>query len=99
MANRTATNLSLNHNPPRPSGGTGDITVPFTESGQEVVLKWKDGVLVDVVPSPAQNSGAISSYQMRIRETEEAGGAGIVTCYKCARDSNTGHEVCWPVPC
>jgi hypothetical protein len=101
MADKASKILNLNHDAAPPSGGTGETTVPFSDDGQQVVLKWKDGAVVDVVPSSLKNPGTISTYRMRILQTEEEGGAGagIVTCYKCAKDSTTGREVCWDVPC
>ena len=86
-------------NPARPVSGTGDIIVPFGDTDQSVVLSWKDGEIVDIFPAKGNTVKLLISGQ--ITESEHTGGASpqATTCKKCAKDSASGNEVCWPVAC
>jgi hypothetical protein len=86
--------------PPRPAGGTGDVEVAAGDI--RVVLHWANNAITGL---SRVNSGSGELHNLE----ENDGGfeditmnnqtLGIVTCYKCARDSTTGQKVCWPVPC
>jgi hypothetical protein len=70
----------------------------FGPAGQEVVLKWEDGLLKDVfLPEGSSN---IVMFAASFEEMLPDGSTtGIVVCRKCAKDTTTGQEVCWDVPC
>jgi hypothetical protein len=76
--------------PPRPASGDGDILVnAFGGTNKtQVRLSFKNNEIVDV------SGGGVDIIDITIAEP-----LGIVTCEKCARDSQTGQTVCWPVPC
>jgi hypothetical protein len=99
MPDRKVTEIRFDLNPPRPVGGTGDVVVPFGDNGQEVILKWEKGEIVDIV-APERSSLTLSRLRIEgelpiyDRPTPR-----IVTCVKCARDSTTGYQVCWDVKC
>jgi hypothetical protein len=73
---------------PRPEGGgDGDVSV---EAGETVFqFSWKGGDLAGVTGTPKPMAGAEPDMMKK----------GIVTCQKCAYDTDTGHMICWPVPC
>jgi hypothetical protein len=75
---------------PRPDQGDGDVSV---EAGNSVFqFSWKDGKLAGVTGGPKPMAGNSTSDPPKMK-------AGIVTCQKCAYDTDTGHMICWPVPC
>lgn len=84
--------IEFDDNPPRPKGGTGEVIVKVGNSN--VILNWVDDQITDVVAAD-EGEGIPDLIGMTMNEMK----LGIVTCKKCARDSDTGATVCWPVPC
>ena len=89
----------LINKPPRPATGSGDVIVPFGDTDQEVILRWKDGDLLDVLPHPNNKTKLTVSFVKTTEDTGDPITPQVVTCSKCAKDSVTGHQVCWPVQC
>lgn len=75
--------------PPRPASGNGDVVVPLGKT--DVRFSWTDGDLTAV----GSESRKIMAYDEKMQPET----TGIVTCEKCARDTETGQKVCWSVPC
>ncbi|GAB1819760.1 hypothetical protein [Herbidospora sp. RD11066] len=90
MARKVATiGVTLDTNPPRPSGGAGEVVVQVGSA--EVLLEWKDGVISDV--RAIGESAPINEMQTVEQET------GAIVCYRCAVDTETGAWWCWQVIC
>lgn len=83
--------MILETHPPRPVNGVGEVEVEVGDAS--FILKWEEGQLKDVRPSEPSFNGDV--FQM----TLQGGAEHVVTCFKCARDSQTGNIVCWDVPC
>ena len=85
-----ASTVEFEDSPPRPKGGSGEVIVKVGNAN--VTLNWVDEQLSEVV---ASDEGDMSIMDMSMKEQK----LGIVSCMKCARDSDTGAMVCWPVAC
>lgn len=82
--------INIVSNPPRPASGDGEVVVDF--EGHDITLIWKSGNLVEL--RAASDDDGIVLEDMTIE-----GPLKVVSCKKCATDSDTGKTVCWPVPC
>jgi hypothetical protein len=83
----------LDESPVAPEGGDGKTTVE--QGSTEVELTWKAGQIVGVAIAKGATHSAVPGDD----KTLEPGTSGVVTCRKCAKDSQSGVEVCWDVPC
>jgi hypothetical protein len=88
----------LINKPPRPATGTGDVIIPFGDTNQEVILRWKDGDLLDVLPHP-NNTTKLTVTFVKTTEGADPITPQAVTCSMCAHDTDSGQKVCWPVKC
>ena len=73
---------------PRPASGDGEISVEADSTIFQ--FSWTDGELTGIAGGPKPADAAFFEDQVT---------TDIVTCQKCAYDSDTGHMVCWPVMC
>jgi hypothetical protein len=88
-----ATSSTLLPSAPRPASGDGDVILDLGQT--RVRFSWNGGELTDVTTS-MNDSFVLADEEML---PNDFGTAGVVTCRKCAKDSTTGQEVCWDVPC
>jgi hypothetical protein len=98
MAKNKIRTIELVDEAPRPASGDGDVVVPV--GNFNAILRWAGNKIVAVEAMNAADGLDIFDMQMKF----PGGGGddevlGIVTCKKCAFDSDTGHTICWPVPC
>ena len=75
--------------PPRPASGEGAVILGLGNT--QVRFTWEDGKL------GAVETGVFLADEEMLPPDGES--LGVVTCKKCATDSDTGKTVCWPVPC
>ncbi|MFT4041214.1 MAG: hypothetical protein QM692_23735 [Thermomicrobiales bacterium] len=75
--------------PPRPASGDGDVVLPIAQT--DIVFTWTGGDLATVT--------TVARKEMLFDVKMKKAKPDAVFCKKCATDSDTGREVCWPVPC
>lgn len=85
--------IEFEDNPPRPAGGSGDVVVKVGSA--DVTLTWSENRITNVAAADEGGGKGADFSDLRMEEQK----LGIVSCYRCARDTDTGRVVCWDVAC
>jgi hypothetical protein len=86
-ARKHTTSIRLEDNPPRPASGDGEVVVSV--GNQDVTVRWEKGKVIE--SRAASDEGFAGDIQMKAD--------GVIQCYKCWVDTETGAWICLPTAC